>query len=165
MPLPAAHPFARDAVPRYSMRMNRTQKTPDHHDADLILKLYELRREPVMRQSRDAIVKWLPRTYEDVLAVTKPENQMNAAWRQVSSYFEMAYSFARQGVVNPDFLAENTGEGMIVFAKVQPYLDRLRKEVSPLMFANAEWLLANSDAAKQRFDLFTKRFQAMLAQK
>jgi len=158
------HPFARDRVPRYSVRMNRTQKTPDHHDADLILKLYELRREPVMRQSRDALVKWLPRTYDEVLALTKPEHQLNAAWRQVGSYFEMAYSFARQGVVNPDFLAENTGEGMLLFAKVQPHLERLRKEVSPLMFTNAEWILANSDAAKQRFDLFTKRYQTMLAQ-
>lgn len=143
--------------------MTRIKETPDHHDADLVLKLYELRRETVMRQSRDVIARWLPRGLEDLAELAKPEHPHNAAWRQVSSYFEMAFSFARHGVANPDFLAENNGEGLLLFAKVQPYLERFRKEYAPTAFRNAEWLVANSKSAKERFDLFTKRVAAQLA--
>lgn len=145
--------------------MPTTKTAPDHHDAEMVLKLYDLRREPVMRQSRDAIAKFLPRSFDDLLALTKPDHPQNAAWRQVSSYFEMAFSFARHGVANPDFLAENNGEGLYLFAKVHPYLAQLRAATSPLAFQNAEWLVANSASAKQRFEIFGKRVAGMLAQK
>ncbi|MGE3174898.1 MAG: hypothetical protein AB7O97_19885 [Planctomycetota bacterium] len=142
--------------------MTKIKEAPDHHDADLVLKLYDLRRESVMRQSRDAIARFLPRSFEDVVALTKPEHPNNAAWRQVSSYFEMAYGFARHGVVNPDFLAENTGEGMLLFAKVEPHLERLRSEVAPTAFKNAEWLTQNSAVARQRLQMFQQRIRAQL---
>ncbi|GDY03517.1 hypothetical protein LBMAG49_28460 [Planctomycetota bacterium] len=140
-------------------------KAPDHHDADLVLKLYDLRRETLMRQSRDTIAKFFPRTFDDLLALTKPDHPSNAAWRQVSSYFEMAFSFARHGIANPDFLAENNGEGIYLFAKVAPHLERLRKEVSPAMFVNSEWVVNNSEMGKQRFDMFSQRVKTMLAAK
>lgn len=145
--------------------MNRRKESPDHHDAELVLKLYDLRREPVMRQSRDAIAKFLPRSFDDVLALTKPDHPQNAAWRQVTSYFEMAFSFARHGIANPDFLAENNGEGLLLFAKVKPWLAQLRETVSPVAFQNAEWLVANSDSAAQRLRLFEARIAKMLAAK
>lgn len=145
--------------------MNRRKESPDHHDAELVLKLYDLRREPVMRQSRDAIAKFLPRSYDDVLALTKPDHPQNAAWRQVTSYFEMAFSFARHGIANPDFLAENNGEGLLLFAKVKPWLAQLRETVSPVAFQNAEWLVANSDSAAQRLQMFEARIAKMLAAK
>jgi hypothetical protein len=91
----------------------RIREAPDHHDADLVLKLYDLRREAVMRQSRDAMARFVPRSYEDLLAVTKPDHPQNAAWRQVSSYFEMAYGFARHGVVN-ERLQGGVGHGLFL---------------------------------------------------
>lgn len=138
--------------------MTNTRQAPDHHDADLVLKLYDLRREPVMRASRSAMMQFMPKTYEDLLAVTQPTNDNNAAFRQVSSYFEMAYGFAKHGIVPADFLAESNAEGLILFAKVAPFLERFRKEYSPTAFQNAEWLVANSAVAKQRFELFKTRF-------
>lgn len=141
----------------------KPKKAPDHHDAELVLRLYDLRREPVMRESRDAIAKFFPRTYEELFALTKPDHPHNAAWRQVSSYFEMAYGFARHGVMHPDFLAENTGEGLYLFAKVHPHLERLRTDTSPTAFANAEWLVAHSPSAALRLELFKKRIAKVLA--
>jgi hypothetical protein len=77
----------------------------------------------------------------------------------------MAYGFARHGVVNPDFLAENTGEGLLLFAKVQPHLERLRRDYAPTMFQNAEWLVQNSKSAAQRLEMFKRRIAAMLEAK
>jgi hypothetical protein len=140
-----------------------SKKKPSHADAELILKLYDLRREPVMRESRKTIAAWLPRNLEDVLAITKLDDPRNAAWRQVSSYFEMAFGFARNGIVPPDFLAENTGEGLLLFAKLEPHLKGFRKQVSPLAFRNAEWLVKKSPEARTRLKLMRKRVAAMLA--
>ena len=147
MTTPAAHPI---------------KPAPDHHDAELILKLYDLRREPVMRQSRSAIGQFFPKTWEDVAAVTQPANALNPAWRQCSSYWEMAYGMARFGIVNPDYLAENTGEGFFLFAKIQPHLERYRKEISPLAFYNAEWLLQNSASARRMLEVIQGRLKKMM---
>lgn len=138
------------------------KERPDHHDAELVLRLYDLRREPVMREARTKIGQFLPRTWEELVAVMQPTHPMNAAWRQTSSYWEAAYGMARHGIVNPDYLAENTVEGLFLFAKVQPFLDRMRREVSPLAFQNAEWLLQSSATARQRFELVQARVRAMM---
>jgi hypothetical protein len=135
---------------------------PDHHDAELVLKLYDLRREPVMRQSRTTMMQFMPRTYEELLAVTQPNHPSNAAWRQVSSYWEMAWSFARHGVVNPDFLIENTTEGLFLYAKVQPHLERFRKDLSPTAFRNAEWIATQCETGRQRLEMVQMRLKKMM---
>ena len=139
------------------------KKKPNHADAELVLKLYDLRREAVMRESRRTIAGWLPRSYEDVVAITKMDDPKNAAWRQVSSYFEMAYGFARHGIVPADFLAENSGEGLLLFAKIEPHLKTFRKQYSPTAFQNSEWLVKKSPVARARLKLFKTRLAAQLA--
>ena len=136
------------------------RKKPSHQDAHLILKLYDLRREPVMRESRKTIAQWSPKSFDDVKAVTEPGHPSNAAWRQVSSYFEMAFGFARHGVLPADFLAENSGEGLLLYAKLEPFLKQFRKEISPTAFRNAEWIVKKSSWAKDRVALFQSRFRA-----
>ncbi len=140
-----------------------TKKKPDHRDAELILKLYDLRREEVMRKSRNQIVQWLPHKYEDVTAILQPNHENNQAWRQVSTYWEMAYGFARHGILNADLLAENGVEGLLLFAKVETYLPRLRKEVSPTILQNAEWMARKCPTAKKRLELVRKRIAGMMA--
>lgn len=137
----------------------------DHHDAELVLKLYDLRRETVMRQSRNTIMQFMPKTWDEFIAVTQPTNPMNAAFRQTSSYWEMAYGFARHGVVNPDFLIENTTEGLFLYAKVLPFLDRFHKEMSPTAFQNAEWITTHSTVGKARLEMVQKRLRQMLETK
>ena len=135
---------------------------PDHADADLVLKLYDLRRETVMRDSRTKLSQFLPRTWEDFLAITQPTHPLNAAFRQVSSYWEMAYGFARHHIVNADFLIENTTEGLFIYAKVLPFLARFRKEVSPTAFGNTEWITTQCETGKQRLEMVQGRVRKML---
>jgi hypothetical protein len=64
-----------------------SREFPDHHDAELVLKLYELRREAVMRQSRDALnAQFHPKTFDEFAAVTKSDHPLNPAYRQVGTY-------------------------------------------------------------------------------
>lgn len=139
-----------------------SKEKPDHHDAELIIKLYDLRRESVMRQARSAINSWFPRSWDDVAAVTAPTHPMNASWRQVSSYWEMVYSMARHGIVHAEFLAENSAEGIFLFAKIAPHLERFRREMSPTAFTNAEWIVKETAMGKQRYAMFQKRVESVL---
>jgi hypothetical protein len=139
-----------------------SKEVPDHHDAEIVMKLYELRREAVMRDSRAKMAQFLPRTWEEFLAVTQAAHPSNAAWRQVSSYWEMAYGFARHHIVNPDFLIENTTEGLFLYAKVLPFLARFRKEISATAFRNAEWITTSCEAGKQRLEMVQGRVRSML---
>jgi hypothetical protein len=139
---------------------------PDHHDAELALRVYELRREPVMRESRNAInQKFWPKSFEDVQAIVKPDHPLNAAFRQVGTFWEMVYGFAKHGIVSPDFWMESNGEGLFVFAKVAPHLERIRAEISPIAYRNAEWISRESAEGSRLLQYFTERIQKALASK
>jgi hypothetical protein len=141
-----------------------SKERPDHHDAELALQCYDLRREPVMRQSRDALNgTFFPKTWEELVAITKPEHPMNAAWRQVTSYWEMVYGFVKHGVVHPEVFLESNGEGLLVFVKVEPFLARYREEVSALAFVNAEHVARSTDRGRRVLELFRKRLAGKIA--
>ncbi len=139
---------------------------PDHHDADLVLKIYELRREPVMREARTKVFQFLPRSYDELKDVIgKREHPLNAPLRQTSGYWEMVYGMARHGIVHPDFLIESNGEGLFLFAKVHPYLADLRRDVSPRAFQNAEWIVTQCETGKAMFAETRERVRKMMEKK
>ena len=106
--------------------------TPDYQDADLVLRVYEMRREPVIRASRDAFNgKFWPASYEEVKEVATIGHELNAAYRQLGTYWEMVYGLVRHGIVHPEYFMETNGEGLFLYAKVEPYLEQLRKDYNP----------------------------------
>ncbi len=126
---------------------------PDYHDADLMLRVYEMRREAKTRQHRDQLnFEFWPKSYDDVKAVQKYDHPFNTAWRQLTGYWEMVYGMARNGIVNADYLAETNGEGLFFFAKIAPYLEEIRRDGSPTMFQSVEWVAKNSAAGKKMYE-------------
>ncbi len=139
------------------------KESPDHLDADLVLKIYDLRREAVMRESRNAInSKYWPRNADEALAVLKPDHPLNAAFRQTSTYWEMVYGMARHGIIHPEFLVENNGEGLLLFARVEPYLTQFRQAGSPRTFQNAEWIVGQASTAQRIMETFRARVARVL---
>jgi hypothetical protein len=126
------------------------KESPDHFDADLILRIYDLRREEVMRESRNAINRdYWPRTAEEAIEVLRHDHPLNRAYRQTSGYWEMVYGMGRHGVIHADFLAENNSEGLLLFARVEPYLARIREASNARAFRNAEWIATECDMGRQ----------------
>jgi hypothetical protein len=142
------------------------KESPDHFDADLLLKIYDLRREEAMRESRNAINRdYWPRNADEALAVLRPDHPLNRAWRQTTGYWEMVYSMARHGVIHADFLAENSGEGLLLFARVEPYLEAIRQASSPRAFRNAEWVAKETEMGRTITEMFRVRVQKTLTGK
>lgn len=84
--------------------------------ADLILKLYELRREATMREARNWMIGFFPESAADIMqAMINPET--SAFYRMVTSYWDMAASFVNHGAIDEEMFADAHGEHVIVFSK------------------------------------------------
>ena len=116
------------------------------HDAQLILKLYDLRREAEMRKARNWFtVEFWPQSADDLIKVASAFPSQENAWiRQVGGYWDMAASLVLHGALNEELFLQPgcCGEMFFIFAKVKPFLAELRKKMNnPRMFANIEKLI------------------------
>lgn len=99
-----------------------------YDDANLILKLYELRREEKMREARAwFIANFKPKSAADMLKLCPPGSAESAKMRQVITYWDMAASFVSMGVLNPEMFFANNRECLLVWLRVRPYLAELRE--------------------------------------
>ena len=132
---------------------------PDHHDATIILQLYDLRREPVMRESRAAVYsRFRPQNVDEAVAILKQDHPLTTALRQVVGDWEMVYGMMKWGVLHPDFALESTGEGMVLYAKMEPYLAEVRAQKTGVQFNNAEWVATQTEAGKKLMERLRPRF-------
>jgi hypothetical protein len=103
-----------------------TQAT--YEDANLILRLYELRREETMREAR----QWFAANYhagtmEEANRLTPPGSKENAYARMVGSYWEMVASFITSGVLNQDLFFQSGGELVYVWERIRKLVPAMRE--------------------------------------
>ncbi len=93
--------------------------------ADLILKLYDLRREATMRKARDWMFFFNPKSAEEYMQ-TMMDQEVGAYARMVVSYWDMAAALVVEGAIDAEMFRKTNGEHIIVFAKIEPILADLR---------------------------------------
>ena len=125
---------------------------PTYEDAQLVLKLYELRRDEKLRAAREWFVgKFFPRSAADLETLYSVPGIENTYFRMVTSYWDMAASFVARGVLNADLLLDSAGEMVLVWAKLESHLPEIRgKVVSPAFLSNLEKVMASSAYARER---------------
>ena len=118
--------------------------------ADLILKLYDLRREKKMRKARNWIFGFNPMSADEIMQ-TMMDPDVGPYLRMVTSYWDMAAVFVNEGAIEADMFNKTAGEHVMVFAKIEPFLADLREKFgSPEAFANLEKLImAMPDGAER----------------
>jgi hypothetical protein len=97
-----------------------------HEDADLILKLYELRREPVMREARNWFFSFNPTSAAEYMEAIMSEHSGHL--RMVISYWDMAASLVNNGAIDEQMFNDANGEHLFIFAKIEPILEELRQQ-------------------------------------
>lgn len=107
-----------------------------HEQVNLLLRLYDTRREPLLRDAR----KWFSanfhaQTVEDVNRICPPGSQENAYMRMVLGYWEMVASIVNRGLIDEEFFFENSGEQWGVWQQVKPVISGWRA-----MFSNPKFL-------------------------
>lgn len=132
------------------------------HDANLILKLYDLRREAEMRKARNWFgAEFWPQSADEVMkVVNSPASQENAWLRQVGSYWEMAASLVVSGALSENLFLASSGELFFIFAKIHPFLKEVREKMNnPEAYANIEKVATGSKLARNRLERVSKNVE------
>jgi hypothetical protein len=133
-------------------------------DGELILKLYELRTETVMRQARAWIMgDFWPATAEEFFAVQNDFGSQNNAWlRQVVTYWEMAASLVLHGALSADLFVDCNPEPFYLLAKLAPILPEIHAKL-PTYFSRTLQLVENSQPAAARYEAMKKSVEGRRA--
>ena len=134
-------------------------------DAQLIMQLYDLRREAEMRKARSWWVgEFWPESADDFMKIGGAMGSQENNWlRQVSGYWSMASSFVVHGALNEELFIQPavSGEMFLIFAKVHPFLKELREKMGdPHVFENVEKVITGSKFGRDRLKLTLKRIEA-----
>ena len=135
-------------------------------DAQLILQLYDLRREAEMRKARHWwVAQFWPSSADDFIKVAwamgTPENN----WlRQVGGYWGIVASFVLEGVLNEDLFLRPafSGEMFLMYAKLHPFVPELREKLGdPEAFGDIEEAITRTKWGRKRLEFMIKRVETM----
>ena len=123
-----------------------------YDDANLLLRLYEMRREEKMREARAWFVaNFKPKSMADIHELCPPGSEANARMRQVSTYWDMAASFVTSGVLNPELFFANSREMLLVAIRLRPVLAEVRAAYKDPTF------LLNLETVAQQYSDYLNR--------
>ena len=133
-----------------------------YKDADLILKLYDLRREKTMRDARNWFFTFNPKGKEDFIDVLTSDK--SGLYRMVISYLDMACSLVNNGAIDPQMFNDANGEHLFVYAKMEPFLPALREEMgNPNFLAHLEKTVKECPDYEARLATIRDRMQKLIA--
>lgn len=128
--------------------------------ADLILKLYDLRREEKLRKAREWMITFFPNSGEEIFqTINNPAT--SAYYRMVTTYWDMACALVLHEAIDAEMFRDTTGEYVAVFCKIYPYLSEIRELMgSPKYLKNLETFVMSMPNAEQviadRREMLTK---------
>ena len=123
-----------------------------HQQADLLLKLYEMRREPRLRQAR----AWFNDNFnatnmQELGTLCPPGSENNASMRMVLSYWDMAANMVNRGLIDEEFFFETSGEQFAAWERIKPVVAEIRSIFkSPFFLAHLEEHCKRLEAWRER---------------
>ena len=133
-----------------------------HAEADLILKLYNLRREETLRAARDWYFReFHPQSIEDVSNAMMGEHSGHL--RMVVSYWDMAAALVNHGAISLEMFDDTNGEFIGVFMKLQPFLAEIRAAYGPRFLVSVEKLIDSLPHGRERVNEMRERMKQMMA--
>src|SRR5277367_4498461 len=123
-----------------------------HDQANLLLRLYELRREPRLREAREWYFNhFKPASVEDAMKICPPGSNENSLMRMVTSYWNMAASMVNRGLIDEDFFFENTGEQWMVWERIKAFVPAMRaRSKNPHQYGNLEKHVNDLEAWREK---------------
>ena len=140
----------------------------DHHDAELLLRLYDLRREEKLRRARAWFaLEFQAKSTDEYQKLYPPGSEEDAFFRMVVTYWEMVGSIVNSGLIKQDFFFQNTGEFFGVWERIKDLIPEVREAYkNPHLWENLELMAKAYEAwmAKRAPDAlaaFLQRIQAV----
>lgn len=132
--------------------MQNDRLTATATDADLTLRLYDLRRETEMRKARNWFAgEFWPRTFEDLEHTMMQFGSPNSRWLgQVMSYWEMAAALVAHGTFSPALFFDTCHEAWFCYAKMKPFIEEGRRKFAPEFLLNLEKVIEGTPEGRER---------------
>jgi len=125
---------------------------PTHEQGELQLKIFDLRREPRLRQARDWFTKnYFANTVEEAQRVAPMGTEAGASFMMVVGYWDQACAYLNHGLLHEDLFFETNGELFFVFERLKPTLEEGRKLFSNPLF------LANLEKAANKYEIWIEK--------
>ena len=123
-------------------------------DALVILKLYEIRSEPVMRAARAWFFsEFKPQSGKGIVALLQSGEKQSAYYRMVSSHWEVAAALVNNGGIDEKLFLEANSEHLVVFAKLQPFVSEIRETIGePDYLGNLEQLVMRAPNVEKKLE-------------
>ncbi len=148
------------------------QQPPDHYDADLLLRLYDLRREEKLRKARDWFTQeFHADSFEDFLKRYPFGTEGNTFYHMVVGYWDMAASLLNRGLIHEELFFENNTELLGVWIRIEHLVPQFREMwKNPLICKNLEqaaekyekWL---KKSAPEALPFLRERMKSLAAKK
>lgn len=125
---------------------------PTHEQADLQIKIFELRREARLRQARDWFAKtYFAQTLDEALRIAPMGTEAGTNYMMVVSYWDQACAYLNHGLLHEELFFETNGEFFFVWERIKPTIAEGRQRFSNPLF------LANLEKAATRFESWSER--------
>ena len=136
-----------------------------HEQVNLMLRLYDARREPLLREAREWYMsKFNPQSPEDMARLCPQGSKESAYMRMVISYWDMACSLVVNNAIDEKMFNDANGEHLVVFGKIEGLIPAWREKMGdPNSWKNLETVALGAPDARTRIDGIKARIKAMLA--
>ena len=123
-------------------------------DALVILKLYELRSETLMRAARAwFFTEFNPQSGKEIVGLLQSGEKQSAYYRMVASHWEVAAALVNNGGIDAKMFLEANTEHLVVFAKLQPFIGEIRETIGePDYLANLEQLVMRASNVEKKLE-------------
>ncbi len=130
-------------------------------DAELTLRLYDLRRETEMRKARNWFGgEFWPKSFSEIeQSMMQFESPQNHWFRQVLSYWDMAAALVLHGAYNPSLFYDTCGEAWMCYVKMKPFLQECRTKFSPEFLIHLEKIIESSSEGRKRAQEMEEHFK------
>jgi hypothetical protein len=131
--------------------------------AELILKLYDMRRESVMREARSYIGgEFLPASADELVKIVTSGGKQGSFVLQVYGYWDMVSAFVHNGALDAKLVYDTCAELYFQYAKIQPYLAEFRQRMNlPEWMISIERLVEGSEQGRERLATMKKNLIAI----
>ena len=128
-------------------------RKPTHADAELLIRLYELRRDPELRRARKwFLTEFQPRPWDEIKGTYLTHSDEDRWFRMTFSYWEMVGTLVNRGVLHDELFFDHTGEDVVTWERVKPWVDGARAAIRPTYLYHFEKLVKDHVAYRARLN-------------
>ena len=122
-------------------------RKPTHADAELLLHLYEIRREPELRRARQwFLTEFKPSGWMEIKLRYLSHSDEDRHFRMTTSYWEMVGTLVNRGVLHPELFFDHTGEDIVTWDRCKSWVAEARADIRPTYLYQFERMVAGHQA-------------------